>query len=123
MIALLTAVPAVLRQWRVMAIAAALLMAGHSHLARLKAERGLERCRAQAATERRRLEQAEAAAKALAADGRRRMEAQARMLAEAKRANAGESERIEALRRSAGARRGGETCALSETLRQAQGAL
>ena len=123
MSAVLAALPALFRHWRAALAGLALLIAGYSHAARLKAERALERCRGEAAIGRLKLEQAEEKMEALARDSRRRIEAQTRGLELARQANAREGSRIEALKRSAASERAGADCALSEALKQAQGAL
>ena len=120
MIDALAAVPALLRQARVAAVILVILFAAASHFARLSTEQRLERCRGEAKLAEVRLDQAEAAIEILRRESARRAAEQARLAGEANRRNAREKPLIEALQRSAGSQRGGATCPLSETLRQAE---
>ena len=123
MIHALAALPALFRHARVAALILALLFAAASHLARLSAERRLERCRGEARQTELRLQRADEAIERLRRESARRAGEQARLAREAKQHNTREKPLIEALRRSAGSERDGEPCPLSETLRRAEAGL
>ncbi|HET9427092.1 MAG TPA: hypothetical protein VFO69_01910 [Allosphingosinicella sp.] len=123
MLNLLAGGATLLRHWKIAMLGVALLLAGWSQNAKLRAERALERCRGEAALTAVRLERADQAAEALRRDSRRRDAEQSRLLRQARRDNQGEADRIAILRRSAAVPREGGDCRPSNALRELENRL
>lgn len=123
MIQAMAAGAALIRQWKLAAIALALMAAAAGQCQRLSALRALEKCRGDAALAELRAEQRQSALEALARDSAIRLEAQARLTQAARAEQARQQGAIEALRRSAKTPRSGGACAPSEALRAVEDSL
>ena len=112
--------PLLRRYWPIAVIAFALVASTAIYAGKLRAERALERCRAEAAVAALLIARANQAAEALRLDSERRQAEQARLLGEALRLNKNDRPAIERLKRSAVSPPAAGGCGISEALRDVE---